>query len=110
MPKNFEDRMVNHLYKCFSGPCKKIGELQVRKAIQHGIERTKKYGIISQRDICKYLNIMFVFGKDFDTNPNFSWARKILSNPSSHSPSWVIKDLYDAAIQNADDGQGYDSQ
>ena len=109
--RNFEDRISRHLNRFFPAQCGKSGaEETLREAIRYGIKQAKDYGIVTQRGICKYLNVMFVFGRDFDKNPDFPWASKILQNPSSQSPDWIVKDLYDAAIKNADKGRGYHAQ
>jgi len=103
---NFEDRMVVHLKKFFPGQCHKLGEEEVRKAIRHGINRAKTYGIVTQRDVSKYLNIMFVFGLNFDEDPRYPWITKIIKKAPALDPSWVINDLYDNAIEKANQGKG----
>jgi len=108
-PKNFEDEMVKHLNRFFLDQCLQMGEEEVRKAIQYGIKRAAEYGILPQREICKYINVMFVFGRDFDKDKKLPWASKILQNPLSQSSNWVIKDLYEVAIQKAGEGSGYTS-
>jgi hypothetical protein len=35
--------------------------------MHRGVLRAKAYGIQAERDMVKYLNLMFVFGRDFDT-------------------------------------------
>jgi hypothetical protein len=49
--------------------------------VRHGIQRAKVYGIKSRRDVCKYIDLMIVFGRDFDTNKRTGWAREILKRP-----------------------------
>ena len=69
---NYEDRMVAHLKKFFSERCETMGELKVRDAIQYGIHRASGYGIVAERDVCLYIDIMFAFGHHFDKDPKFA--------------------------------------
>jgi hypothetical protein len=78
MLENFEARMVDHLKKFFPEQYQSLGEKEVRKAIRRGMNRAKTYGIITQRDVSKYLNIMFVFGLNFDQDTRYPWISKIL--------------------------------
>lgn len=76
--KRFEDRMVAHLHEYFPQQCQTLGEEQVRAWIEHGITRAASYGIIAERDVCKYIDVMFVYGRDFDTDTRYPWAAPIL--------------------------------
>jgi hypothetical protein len=106
MLENFEDQMVEHLKKFFPEQYQSLGEKEVRKAIRHGMNRAKTYGIITQRDVSKFLNIMFVFGLNFDQDPRYPWISKTLKKAPALDPTWVINDLYDNAIEKADEGKG----
>ena len=99
--QSFEDRMVVHLQRFFPAQCESLGEGEVRIVIRCGIERAREYGIRAERDVCKYVDIMFAFGRDFDRNPDFPWARRILKERDYPSPSKKIDHLYDTAMQEA---------
>ena len=70
--------MLVHLRKFFPKQCAALGELQLRETIGHGIRRAAHYGITAKRDVCKYIDLMIVFGRDFDSDKRFRWAREIL--------------------------------
>jgi hypothetical protein len=80
--QDFENRMVVHVLEAFPSVCEPLGESGVRENILHGIERATAYGIVNEYDICRYVDLMFVFGGDFDRDPNFPWAAKILGGTS----------------------------
>ena len=82
MLQRFEVRMAGHLKRFFRDHCHALEEAQIRSAIQHGMERAKTYGIVTERNICKYLNRMFIFGRDFDSEPQMPWAAEILTSGS----------------------------
>jgi hypothetical protein len=78
----FEDKMVAHLGEFFAEQCRELGEPRLRAVIRLGIARAASHDITSERDVCKYLNMMFAWGHDFDTDPSFEWARRILDDPT----------------------------
>jgi hypothetical protein len=78
----WEDTMVLHLETFFPERTTELGERGVRDAIDLGMKKSAKYDIHTERDVCKFLNFMFAFGFDFDTDPEFPWANAILTNPA----------------------------
>jgi hypothetical protein len=79
----FEDEMVVHLGE-FSPPLfKAVGEEQMRKAIRFGIGRAGSYGFTFRGPIRLYLELMLLFGSDFDTDPQYPWATEILTSQDS---------------------------
>ncbi len=80
MRKQFEDLMVGHLNAHYPKECETLGEKDLRETIRYGIERAKAYHVDIERDVSRYINLMFAFGRDFDKDENFPWASKILMN------------------------------
>ena len=76
--QKFEDWTLVHLRKFFPGECSTLGERRVRESIRHGIRRAAYYGISARRDVCKYIDLMIVFGRDYDADKRFRWAGEIL--------------------------------
>ncbi len=93
--RKFEDWMVEHLNKFFPGQCEAAGEEQIRATIQYGVKRAASYGITTERDVCKYIDLMVVFGRDFDEDRRFAWTRDILGK--EENPSRKIEALHEAA-------------
>lgn len=96
--KKFEDWMLVHLTKFFPARCVSQGEDKIRQAIRHSIQRASEYGLVSKRDVCKYIDHVAVFGRDFDIDQRFPWASKILA--SQRIPSAKIRALSQAAQQH----------
>lgn len=95
--KAFEDRMLEHLDKFFPDQCKALGEPKLHETIQYGTQRAASYRIVSERDVCKYIDLMIFYGRDFDKDTNFPWAQTILQNKNIRNPSAKIERLYKAA-------------
>ena len=47
--------------------------------VQYGIKRAAVYGFTAKRDVCKYIDLMILFGRDFDTDKR---SRSVM--PYSH--------------------------
>ena len=75
----FENEMVSHLAQ-FSPPLFKVlGEHQMREVIRLGMARAAKYGFEKVGPVRLYLEMMLLFGSDFDTDPQYMWSAEILS-------------------------------
>lgn len=96
--QKFEDWMLAHLRQFFPQQCRAAGESRLRETIQYGIQRAAVYDITSKRDVCKYIDLMIVFGRDFDTDKRFPWAAEILGK--RRNPSAKIGALHEAAQQH----------
>jgi len=106
MLNHFEKSMVGHLYSVFPNNCNALGETEVRNIVHYGIERARFYGIVIERDVSKYINLMFLFGRDFDTDPAFPWAAKILNEDYNGKGLKKIDVLYDKASRRFQDSTG----
>ena len=105
--KRFEDDMVIHLGKFFAEECELLGENGTRQTIHYALERAGEHGIVSERDVCIYTDVMFAFGRDFDSDPKLPWAAQILKNESlKASPSEKVDKLYETASANFQEATG----
>ncbi len=96
--EKFEDWMLAHLKKFFPAQCQAAGDSKVRQMIRRGIERAAAHRITSRRDVCKYIDLMVVFGRDFDKDHRYPWAGKILA--ASVSSGRKVQELQRAARQH----------
>ena len=62
--QKFEEWMLVHLKKFFPRQCAAAGDRRLREMVQHGIQRAAAYGITARRDVCKYIDLRIVFGRD----------------------------------------------
>src|SRR5262249_44287198 len=83
--QKFKSWMLVHLNKFFPTECQSAGEMHIKETIQYGIKRAASYGITSKSDVCKYIDLMVVFGRDFDTDRGLPWASEVLSRRNSSS-------------------------
>lgn len=52
---------------------------ETRALVRYGIERARVHGIVREREVLGYIQLMRRFGADFDSDPRHAWAHPILS-------------------------------
>jgi hypothetical protein len=78
--QKFEDEMVEHLKKSYAEHWKVMGEEAGRRVIQLGIDQAKKHGFTNRGPVRFYIELMFMFGSYFDTDPQYPWASAVLTD------------------------------
>jgi hypothetical protein len=76
--EKFEDWMLVHLSQFFARQCAAAGDERLRAMVRYGIKRAAAYRITARSDVAKYIDLMVVFGRDFDTDKRLRWAGEIL--------------------------------
>lgn len=92
--RKFENRLLVHVKKCFPEQYREEEEAKIRKTLQYGVQRAAAHRFSCEREICKYIDLMLVFGSDFDRS---SWASSVLDNPEI-GPKRKMKQLFKAAV------------
>lgn len=96
--RNFKDRMIEHIAKFFPKQLTALGETKARDLVQYGIEHAAQFGIETERDVCLYIDLMVVFGRDLETSDKLPCASRILHDKYTDFPAHKIDVLYDAAL------------
>lgn len=79
---DFENRMVEHLAKCSPLHSKSLGEKGIRVLIRAAMQRAQKHGFTRKGPVKFYIETTIILGIDFDTDPQYPQAAKILSDRS----------------------------
>jgi hypothetical protein len=95
MIDDFEVRMMAHLRKHFPEPYSSLGDSTAREMIRYGMQQAALYEIRGERDLCKYIDLTMVLGKDFDQQ--LPWVSKVLNDRGS-SPDIRICRLYERVM------------
>jgi hypothetical protein len=74
----FEDQMVAHSRQFSPRLCEVLGDRQLRLAVGSAIARAKGYGFTFQGPIRLFIELMFLCGGGFDTDPQYSVLGEIL--------------------------------
>lgn len=97
MAESFEARAIAHLRRCFPEVAGEASDEQMRELIAYGIERSRSYGIDIERDVLRYLDLMCMFGVDFDRDPAYPWAARVLEDPKTAGSTLRTNTLMAAA-------------
>ena len=79
--RRFEDEMVVHSKEFTPRLCKVLGDKQLRVALRQAMERSGTYGFTNRGPIRLYIELMFLCGSDFDTDPQYPAVGVILNAP-----------------------------
>ncbi len=107
--QNFESRAAAHLREFFPEQCSSLGQEGLWRAIAYGLQRAHEYGIRTECDVCRYLDLMFGLGPDFDRDPKLLWAQEILRRKDSGEPAARLTQLFDRLEQTVKGGEQHGS-
>lgn len=93
---DYETRVLAHVDRCFPERRATLGEGGVREVIRLGVDRAAAHGITTEREVCKFIDLMLVFGIDFDQQQ--AWAKEALE-AGGRDPFAKVSQLYERAIQ-----------
>lgn len=76
----FEAKLIALLRGSFPDWAEQQSEEQLRTFVRHGIARATEYGLRTELEVARYVNVMQALGSHFDVQPAHDWARRILEN------------------------------
>ena len=79
--RRFEDEMVAHSKGFSPRLCEVIGDEQLRVAVRSAISRAMAYGFSNRGPIRLFIEMMFLYGSAFDTDPQYPRVGEILRTP-----------------------------
>ena len=86
-----------------------MNEDALDELILEACERARSYGISTQKDVCKFLNLMFTFGRHFDTDPALPWVSPFLRSKSKAQGTLRINRLCRQALEHIDEARGLEA-
>lgn len=89
----FVEGVVAHMQACYPEQCAALGEEGTRDAIQHGLARAEAHQLTQHEHIAQFVAVMFVLGRDFDTDARIPWAEAALSDARRHDAGRRIATL-----------------
>ena len=78
--QKFEDEMVCHIQEFTPPHYLVLGEDGVREVVRLGIREAKRYAFTNRGPVQFYIEMMFMIGSYFDTDPQYPWAAQILND------------------------------
>ena len=74
----FENEMLQHVREFTPRHCKVMDEAGLRGVIRRSVRKARQYGFTNRGPVRLFIDLTFMFGSDFDTDPLLSWAGEIL--------------------------------
>ncbi len=74
----FEDEMVIHSKEFTPRLCKALGDEQLRVAIRQAMKRAGDYGFTLRGPMRLYIELTFLYGSDFDSDPQYPAFKEVL--------------------------------
>jgi hypothetical protein len=108
--KQFEKDAALHASEFAPKHVKVLGEEGTRAVVRLGIRRASRYGFSATGSVHFFLDLMFLLGSEFDTDPQYPWAGEILNDESIPGQMPRADKLYSRAIQYLDAVAGPDNQ
>ena len=96
---DYIQRMLIHVEQFFPEEYAELGEENTRLLITKCIEQAKAYELVSERDVCLFIDLWVVFGEYFETTTEYHWASEMLSDEDTPDPSMRIDSVHDASMQ-----------
>ena len=91
--ERFVERVRVFLRSSWPDACAALGDDGVRASVRRGMTQAARFGIATERDIVRYVNVMYLLGPDFCEEPDRDWARRILDAPG-RSGAAKLDELY----------------
>jgi hypothetical protein len=100
--RQFIAAMCRYLREQFHDELWAVDGVSLHRDVDAAIHRAESYGLHSERDCCRYLNLAVTYGWDFDSQPQNDWMRKILTDTQVTSPSQRLHRLVDQCIYRSE--------
>lgn len=77
----FAVRTATHLRNAFPAVVEKQGldDDALNQLSLRGLAAARRYGVVNEGDVERYIECMLILGPAFDTDPRFPWAGQALS-------------------------------
>lgn len=94
--ERFEFDAWQHVGAHFGDRVSAIGEERSRALLRFALDEAARFGFTLQRDVLRYVNLVFEFGPSFPADPRFAWATYLLQEDED-APLRMDR-LYSAAL------------
>jgi len=102
------DELVLHVTDHFPAEARALAPDELRATVVEGIGAAEGHGFAEDRDIARFLNLMFTFGRHFDRDPSLGWATRLLARSGRIPAGSLMNKLYVEALRHEDEGRGLD--
>ncbi|WP_437671974.1 hypothetical protein [Sorangium sp. So ce131] len=91
----FERRVIDSVKRLWPGACEaRGGDAEITTAVRAALEKGQRYGLEAERDLVRFVHLVFMLGDAFDADGGHDWAHAALSD-SALAPSAKIDALFE---------------
>ena len=98
----FHRRAIAHLRAAFPGHETLRDTDRATATVDAAMERAADYGITSERDVVRFIDLEFALGTDFPDRDPTAWVRNVLEAPRQ-SPAERMNRIYDRLARERPD-------
>jgi hypothetical protein len=98
----FEAEMTEHLRQFAPAQTKPLSPPELKAIVEHGVARAGARGFTYCGPIRLYLELMFLFGSEFDSDPQYPWISSLLADTSEDNQMQRAGKLHEAAVEYLD--------
>lgn len=77
--RSIECALLTHATRQFVDPVRRMGEPAARALVRKALADAGRYGIEQEYEVSRYLDLMFLLGEDFASDPSLPWASVALA-------------------------------
>ena len=103
---HFDFVALAHVKECFPEVCAEIGDDTALNYVSSGLKRARAYGLESEYDLFRFLNLIFTLGGDFDSGEEYPWVRPILQNtdaPATTRMDLLMEEIFTRVLPGEDE-------
>ena len=93
LQRGFGPSMVAHLRQYFPRETAALDDEQLLAMIADGKKHARAHGADSEQALCRFIDIRFAFGEDFDSDPRYEWIAAPLRDPVIPSGDLRIEEM-----------------
>ena len=89
----FTTRVLGHVKAVWPAEAAELGDEALLESVQNAVKRAGVLGFSLEYDVTRFVDLTFILGKDFETNPLGAWTRPLLADRSM-TPTAKMDRLY----------------
>jgi hypothetical protein len=106
----FERELAEHVKEFAPRHSASAGNEAVEALVKLGIERSKNYGFTNRGPVRFFIELMCIYGSDFDTDPQLSWAAEVLNDEFIPEQTERADTLHDRMMEYEQEVSGPDKK
>lgn len=96
--EQFIKDMLGHVYRYFPTPAWLLTPDELRSRVSEAIDRAAGHQLTSRQQVCRFINLAATYGWAFDSDPELTWMRDILTDTGLLNPGERLDRLVNSCL------------